>query len=76
MSKATYVAFGNQELRDSPPLYLGQEITCPHCGEHHIVEGGIVDGKESDLLMFYKCGKSHYLCGVKGQSVLDIRKET
>jgi len=66
-----YFAIGNDELADMPPLKIGEAILCPHCGDAHIVEGGkSEDGKETDLLLFYKCGEKAYLAGVSGTNVM------
>lgn len=66
-----FIAFGNAELGDSPPLHIGEAILCPHCGESHIVEGGKNEaGEVVDTLLFYKCGDTSYLAGVGGKNVM------
>lgn len=65
------IAFGNDELEDSPPLHIGEAILCPNCGGSHIVSGGInQDGQEEETLLFYKCGETAYLAGIDGRNVM------
>ena len=66
-----YVGFGNDTLAKSVRLKKGDEVACRQCGGLHNVEcGKDEDGKESDLLMFYKCGDESYLAGIAGRSVI------
>lgn len=66
------IAFSNAELEDSPPLHIGEAILCPHCGEAHVVAGGIDQqtGEESEMLLFYTCGETSYLAGINGKNVM------
>lgn len=74
----SFFAVGNDELENAEPVRLGDKIICPHCQSEHALEGGVDSktGEVSDLLMFYKCGKSSYLAGVSGKLVprFKIRK--
>jgi len=69
MSETPFVAFTNDEL--GGPLKKGDSIKCPTCKKSHVIELGIdaETGKETDLMMFYKCGKKEYLAGIKGQAL-------
>jgi hypothetical protein len=73
--KTPYVGFSNDTLDQQPILRDGNQIKCPHCNNHHEVECGTVDGKKSDLLMFFKCGDLVYLAGVDGRSVLGQKSD-
>lgn len=66
------ISFGNAELEECPPLHIGEAILCPHCGEAHVVSGGInqATGKEEETLLFYKCGENAYLAGVGSRNVM------
>jgi len=69
------VAFGNDELEKRPPLAIGDSITCPHCGQQHVIQGGKdQNGCETDFLLFYTCNntKKSYLAGVKGKNVMPV----
>lgn len=74
MKDIPYVAFGNDEIDNSP--ILGETITCRICGKEHSVEYGDRindDGSTTPTksLAFFKCGDKSYLCGVNGK---DIRR--
>ena len=64
-----YVGFSNDTLQQAASLKNGDMITCPHCGNKHGIECGKEDGKETDLLMFYRCGETSYLAGIAGRAV-------
>jgi len=69
-NKIPFISVGNNELKDNKKLKKGNLIDCPHCLKKHKVElGKTSDGVETDSLMFYKCGKNLYLCGVDGVSL-------
>lgn len=67
-----FVSFSNMELAKKPTLNKGDEIDCPKCGGTHKIKLGISakTGKETDELMFYKCGDETYLAGIKGRCVM------
>ena len=68
-----YVGFGNDTLDKQPPLKKGDSVNCPNCKKIHPVECGTSDGKESDLLLFYRCGNKSYLAGINGKSIVGIK---
>lgn len=66
-----FIAFGNDELDESPPLHIGEAILCPTCSESHVVRGGINDqGEEDETLLFYTCGGTSYLAGIHSKNVM------
>jgi hypothetical protein len=66
-----YIGFGNDSLKNAPPLTHGDVITCPRCGEVHTVEGGKNEkGEITDTVLAYKCGDKLYLAGVAGKCVI------
>ncbi len=68
-----YVGFSNDTLAQQPRISLGDKIKCPHCGEPHAIEGGKnEDGKETDLLLFFKCDGCLYLAGVDVRLTIDV----
>lgn len=67
------LVIGNEELRDCPPLEVGDAVTCPHCGEQHTVHLTTVKDGSPGEIMYYKCpetGRSH-IAGYKGKFVMD-----
>ena len=61
-------AVSNKELVDAP--FLHKTIKCQKCGKRHKIESGTsVSGKIS--LQSYKCGESHYLCGLNRKNVTE-----
>lgn len=70
-----YVGFGNDTLDKRLPLERDDLIDCPICKGVHPVKNGTVDGKESHLLLFYKCGEKIYLAGIAGKSVIGIKAD-
>ena len=65
------VAMGNEELKALPRIELGEMITCPSCGKLHRLHGGVdKEGRETDYLLFYRCGTAAYLAGVQGRNVI------
>jgi len=71
MKNVPFVAFGNDELKDSPSLHIGDFVKCHICNGNHVVKGGIDEnGNETSLLLFFKCdnGKS-YLAGIDNKRV-------
>ena len=65
-----FFAIGNDELEKAPAIKKGDTIMCPLCKGLHVLEHGKTpEGHESDLLLFYKCGDSSYLAGIKGKRI-------
>lgn len=58
MSKAPFIAIGNDELGEE----LGETVDCWVCGARHPVEQS-----EPPVLSFFRCGDKLYLCGIKGK---------
>lgn len=70
------LAFGNGELKDRPNIKKGMQVICPNCGELHTVVLGKDDkGRETNLLMFIKCGEDVYLVGAHGKYISLRSKE-
>ena len=68
MSGTPFLAIGNDELGG----FIGETITCPHCGGAHPVQhsealdaNGNVIGRGS--LSWYKCGDAAYIAGIDGR---------
>jgi len=74
MKEIPFVSFGNEELSFLPIIKKGDKILCPTCGKKHVIEHGTSEGKESDMLQFYKCGKKSYLAGIKGKNIISSFK--
>jgi len=70
MNKIPFIAFGNDEL--GVPLRKGDLIDCPLCARIHPIpcSKDAVTGKETNIVLFYKCGKKTYLAGIDGRSIL------
>lgn len=65
-----FVAFSNEELEKKPAIKKGDKILCSVCHRKHLVSAGTdADGKESDIMLFYRCGKNTYLAGIAGKRV-------
>lgn len=66
------IAFGKDELVGKPLVHAGDKIKCPRCGKRHKLEAGIntKTGKPSELLLFYRCGKSSYLAAVDNARIV------
>jgi len=73
-TKIPWVAYGNDELKER--LGKDDKILCDKCGEEHgIILGTNPDtGKETDMIMAYKCGGVTYLCGVGGKIIPGVLK--
>ena len=60
-----FIAVGADELaekrRRHGTVHKGDKIFCHRCGKRHLLKAGTTDGVETELLLFYKCGKSAYL---------------
>lgn len=67
-----YIGFDNTTLDRQPQVYAGDEIRCPRCTKIHRLEGGLEDGKPSELLLFYQCSGAPYLAAVAGRLVIDL----
>lgn len=66
------LVIGNEELRECPPLEVGGAVTCPRCGEQHIVHLTTVRNESPGKIMYYKCpetGRNH-IAGYKGKFVM------
>jgi hypothetical protein len=63
-----YVAVGNDEL--GAPLKKGDLVDCK-CGGKHPLELGVNTDtkKESDAIMFYKCGDQLFVGGLMGRAM-------
>ena len=59
------LVIGNDELEKCFEVHKGEKIKCLHCGEWHVLEAGKnKDGKETEIILFYKCGEKTYLGAV------------
>lgn len=72
MSDVSFVAFGNEELRDLPVVQPGMEIIGKTCGHRHTLEAGhtiLDDGTKitSDVLLFFTCGEEEYMAALRGK---------
>jgi hypothetical protein len=70
MKTRPFIAIGNEELKGT--LKKGDIIRCPKCRKRHSVCVGKdrKTGKETDMVLFYHCGKKLYLAGIDGKSIL------
>jgi DNA-directed RNA polymerase subunit RPC12/RpoP len=66
-----FVSFSNDEIKEGEPMKRGDKIRCPHCKGKHRIMLGTEDGKKTDALMFYRCGRTGYLAGLNGRSVME-----
>jgi hypothetical protein len=72
------LAIGNDELEKCFEVHKGEKIRCPNCGEWHVLEAGKnKDGKETEIILFYKCGDKVYLGAVANKLLVPKKtKET
>lgn len=70
-----YIGFSNDALSKLPKVSKGQLIKCDKCKKCHRLECGTSDGKESDTIMFYKCGEDSYLGAVAGRLVAGLKAD-
>jgi predicted RNA-binding Zn-ribbon protein involved in translation (DUF1610 family) len=72
MPDLPYFAVGNDELIGAEVLHKGDKIRCPTCGRRHILRCAkyAKTGEETELLLFYNCGKSSYLAAVDNKSIM------
>lgn len=76
MPKTPFIGFGNETLATLPPAREGQLVKCAVCGKEHALECGKDDkGNKSDLLLFYKCGKTAYLGSVGGKLIVGTKSD-
>lgn len=66
-----FLAVGNEELEGQPEIKKGDMFDCPHCPDKHVLECGTdpKNGKESTMLLFYRCGDKTYLAGLNGKLI-------
>ena len=78
MSKISYIAFGNEELKNQPEVKKGMEIICPQCGQLHKINlaKGVDRGEETTSLCSYNCSTTGkmYLAGVNGKLIIGVKK--
>jgi len=76
-NKTPHVAFGNNELEGLPETRAGDTIPCPHCGQGHELQAAkdALTGKDSELLLFYRCGEASYVAGLGGKLVVSLFKK-
>jgi len=68
MDGIPFVAIGMDEFKG--PLNKGDKIRCPNCKKKHAVElGKDKGGKETNMVLFYKCGYKAYLAGIGGMAI-------
>ena len=67
MSDTPFVGFSNDTLNRQPKVHKGDIVECPLCGGEHPLYP-CDDGNE--ILLFFKCGDSHYLGAIGGRLVI------
>ena len=77
MSKTPFIGFGNDTLATLPDAKEGQLVPCAKCGKQHALECSTESktGKKSELLMFYKCGKTSYLGAIGGKLIVNKKAD-
>jgi hypothetical protein len=65
-----YIGFGNDTLDKLPEAKAGDEITCPNCGEKHVLS----DSKPP-MMLFYSCGGKLYVGGMRGRLTLGVKPD-
>lgn len=67
-----YISFSNKELAGQPILYAGGMVKCPKCKrKHKLTTVKDVNGRSTEILLFYKCGESSYLAAIDNFSIMD-----
>lgn len=76
LKEIPYFAVGKDELVGAKELRKGDMVKCDRCGKMHTLTCAIdtKTGKETDILLFYKCGKNSYLAAVGNDSVMNLRR--
>ncbi|MFH2029639.1 MAG: hypothetical protein ABIJ40_03305, partial [Bacteroidota bacterium] len=69
----SYIGFGNNQLKDAVDVKKDDLIECKLCCKTHPIEYGTSDGKENNLLGFYKCGEKLYLASVVNKLVMGMK---
>jgi hypothetical protein len=73
--KTPFIGFSNKTLSAQDTARKGDLITCPQCGQKHPLECGTSNGKESDLIMFYKCGTGLYMGALAGRLTIGVKSD-
>ena len=72
MTGVPYIGFGNDQLKDAPPIKEGDEILCPHCLGTHIIKTAMSD-KGTMGIQYYNCGDKTYLAGLNERLIMGIK---
>jgi len=75
------LAIGNEEMKDAETL--GKLVKCPICPGNHRVKTSYSEVRNSKgkwerdggNIQSYKCRGKHYMCGIGGQSIMNILEE-
>jgi len=67
----SYLAIGNDQLDKNQMVSDGDLIWCKKCKKEHVLQSSTdSNGKKSDLLLFYSCGKHDYLYAIKHRKII------
>lgn len=73
MKEIPFLAIGNDELANCSPASKGDKVRCrvKGCRKKHVLKCGIESKtrEESNMLLFYKCGRHSYLAAVAGKLI-------
>lgn len=62
------------DFRASPPVRAGQEIVCPRCsGTHTLIPARLPDGRPTDFVLGYRCGRHSYPGALAGKAAFGVR---
>jgi hypothetical protein len=71
MTKTPYIGFSAATMAKQPLIAAGDFVDCPKCGSFHEV----IDADPPGILVFYRCGPTSYLAGIRGRCVVGLRAD-
>ena len=71
-----WIGFDKSTLDKFPIVHAGDSIRCPHCGgEHVLLPAEDEDGKPTELILYYRCGKKLYVAAINNHCIVGIKPD-